>query len=146
MLEHLHHGSHVVWDCKYHLVIVPKYRKKILYGMTRKRIGEIIRELARRKGIEIIEGTACTDHIHMYISIPPKYSVAHVLGYLKGKSAIRIHLEEGKRRPLLQKNFWSRGYFVRTVGIEDEVIRKYIQDQWKRDRYEDGDTLDLHWD
>jgi len=146
-MEPLHHQGHVVWDCRYHIVIVPKYRKKVLYGKTRKRIGEIIRELSKRKGIEIVEGTACIDHIHLYISIPPKYSVAHALGYLKGKSAIRIHLEQGKKRnPLLQKNFWSRGYFVRTIGIDAEIIKKYIQEQWKKDKYEDGDKLDLHWD
>ena len=146
-MEPLHHQGHVVWDCRYHIVIVPKYRKKVLYGKVRQRIGELIRELSKRKGIEIVEGRACIDHIHMYISIPPKYSVAQALGYLKGKSAIRIHLERGKKRnPLIQKNFWSRGYFVRTVGIDGEIIKKYIQDQWKKDKYEDGEGLDLHWD
>ena len=99
--------SHVVWDCKYHIVIVPKYRKRVLYGPVRKRIGQIIRELAKQKGIEILKGAACPDHVHMVVSIPPKYSVAHVMGFLKGKSAIRAHYEFSKRRILLiQKSLW----------------------------------------
>ena len=139
--------NHAVWECIYHIVIVPKYRKKVLFGEKRKRIGEIIRELAQQKGIEVIEGNACPDHIHMMLSIPPKYSVAHTMGYLKGKSAIRAHLEFGRKRmPLSQKSFWSRGYFVRTVGIDKEVVRKYVQDQWKKDQFNDGPQLDLHWD
>lgn len=145
-MNFLNKQSHVVWECKYHVVIVPKYRKKVLFGNTRKRIGQIIRELAQQKGIEVIEGNACPDHIHMLLSIPPKYSVAHVMGYLKGKSAIRSYLEfSHKKITLLQKSFWSRGYFVRTVGIDTEVVKKYIQDQWKKDRFIDGDQLDLNW-
>lgn len=138
--------GHVVWDCVYHVVIVPKYRKKVLYGPVRKRIGEILRELAKQKGVEMIKGNACPDHIHMVMAIPPKYSVAHVMGYLKGKSAIRMHLEFGKRKMILvQKSFWSRGYFVRTVGLDEEMIKKYVEEQWKRDKFDDGGELDSVW-
>lgn len=86
------------------------------------------------------------DHVHMMLSIPPKYSVANILGYMKGKSAIWLHNELGKRRSVQQKSFWSTGYFVRTVGLDQEMVRKYIQDQQKKDRYEDGDQLDLKWE
>lgn len=144
-MNNLEKESHTVWDCTYHVVIVPKYRKKVLFGTTRKRIGEIIRELAKQKGIEVVKGNACPDHVHMVLSIPPKYSVAYAIGYLKGKSAIRAHYEFGKRRPLMQKSFWSRGYFVRTVGIDREVVKKYVEDQWKKDKFIDGPQLDLQW-
>ena len=138
--------KHVVWDCTYHIIIVPKYRKKVLYGTVRRRVGQIIRELLERKGIEIKKGNACPDHIHLVLTIPPKYSVSHVMGYMKGKSAIRIHLEFGKKRnPLIQRDFWSRGYYVSTVGINEEIIKKYVENQWKQDKYIDGEQLDLHW-
>ena len=138
--------SHVTWKCEYHLVIVPKYRKKALYGPVRKRAGQIIRELAKRKGVEMIEGNACPDHIHMVLSIPPRLSVAEVVGFIKGKSAIRLHYEFGKKHGnLQQKSFWSRGYFVSTVGIDREQIIKYVQDQWKKDKFIDGPPLDLYW-
>ena len=139
--------SHVVWDCDYHVVIVPKYRKKILYGLVRQRSGEIIRMLAKQKGIEVVEGNACPDHIHMILSIPPKYSVSCTMGFLKGKSAIRLHQEFGsKKSHLIQKSFWSRGYFVRSIGLDKEIVRKYVQNQWKRDQHFDGPQLDLKWD
>lgn len=139
--------SHVLWNCTYHLVFVPKYRKKVLFGQVRARIGALLRELAKQKDIQIHEGTACPDHIHLVASIPPKYSVAYAVGFLKGKSAIRIHYECAKRRRLtIQKSFWGRGYFVRTVGISKEEITKYVKEQWKRDQFFDGPQLDLHWD
>ena len=145
-MEKFHHDSHVVWECTYHVVIVPKYRKRVLYGPVRKRIGEILRELAKQKGIEIVKGNVCPDHVHIVLSIPPKYSVAHVLGFMKGKSAIRIHCEfSRKKMVLMQKSFWSRGYFVRTVGIDKEVVKKYVEDQWKKDKFNDGPQLDLSW-
>ncbi len=137
--------SHVVWNCTYHVVIVPKYRKKVLYEDTRQRVGEIIRELASYKEVEVVEGNACPDHIHMVLRIPPKHSVSAMMGYLKGKSAIRIHLEKGRRKPLTQKAFWSRGFFVSTVGIDEEMIKKYVKEQWKHDKYIDGPQLDLYW-
>ena len=138
--------EHVLWDCTYHIVIVPKYRKKILYLHTRKEVGAIIRTLAKRKGIEIIEGNAQIDHIHMVISIPPKYSVANTMGFIKGKSAILLHNKFGKRnRNIMQKSFWSRGYFVRTVGIDEEVIKNYVRNQWKKDQTIEGTQLDFQW-
>ncbi len=138
--------EHVLWDCTYHVVIVPKYRKKILYLHVRKEVGAIIRTLAKRKGIEIIEGNAQVDHIHMVISIPPKFSVANTMGFIKGKSAILLHNQFGKRnRNIMQKSFWSRGYFVRTVGIDEETIKNYVRNQWKRDQTIDGTQLDFQW-
>lgn len=137
--------SHVKWECNYHVVIIPKYRKRILFGKIRSRLREILRELAKRKGIKIIEGNVMTDHVHMMLSIPPKYSVANVMGYMKGKSAIWLHNEFGRRQSVRQKSFWSTGYFVRTVGLDQEMVQKYIQDQEKKDKYEDGDQLDLQW-
>ena len=95
--------SHVTWKCEYHVVIVPKYRKKTLYGPVRKRAGQIMRELAKRKGVEVIEGNACPDHIHLVLSIPPRASVAQIIGFMKGKSAIRLHLEFGRNHNNLQQ-------------------------------------------
>lgn len=137
--------SHVRWECNYHVVIVPKYRKRALYGQIRSRLREILRELAKRKGVEIVEGNVMPDHVHMMLSIPPRYSVARILGYMKGKSAIWLHNEFGKRRSVTQKTFWSTGYFVRTVGLDQKMVQRYIQDQEKKDKREDGDQLDLGW-
>lgn len=123
--------SHVRWDCKYHVVIVPKYRHKVFYGKLRKRVGEILRELCRQRGIELIEGHARPDHIHMCLSIPPKFSVSFTLGFLKGKSAVKIHRELLKERRMTGLSFWAVGYCVSTVGLDEEVIKKYIRDQEK---------------
>jgi putative transposase len=124
--------AHVRWECKYHVVIVPKYRKKALYGKLRSEIGSIFRELCRYKGIELEEGKAMADHIHMLLSIPPKYSIAMTVGYLKAKSAIRIHRGLMKMRgTLFGRSFWSRGYFVSTVGLDEAEIRQYIKEQEK---------------
>jgi putative transposase len=126
--------------------MVPKYRKRLLYGSVRQRAGEIIRYLAKQKGVEVIEGKACSDHIHMLVSIPPKFSVSHIIGFMKGKSAIRLHFEFSKnRRHLTQKSFWSRGYCVSTVGLDQEQIAEYIKNQHKKDRNIDGDQLDFGW-
>jgi putative transposase len=119
--------SHVKWECKYHIVWVPKYRRKVLFGKVRRRAGEIIRELCRQRELEIIEGHSMPDHIHACISIPPKYSVANAIGFLKGKSAIRLHREFGELG--MGKHFWIRGYNVSTVGLNEEQIRKYIREQ-----------------
>ena len=124
--------SHVKWECKYHIVWVPKYRRKVLYGKVRRRTGEIIRELCLQRDLKIIEGHAMPDHIHTCISIPPKYSVANAIGFLKGKSAIRLHREFGSMG--MGKHFWIRGYNVSTVGLDEEQIRRYIRDQEKSDR------------
>jgi putative transposase len=125
--------AHVRWDCKYHLVFVPKYRKKVLYGRLRRHIGEILRELCRQKGIELIEGRAMPDHIHMCLSIPPKYSVAQAIGFLKGKSAVRVHRGVLGERKLTGLHFWAAGYCVSTVGLDEDTIREYIRQQEKLD-------------
>ena len=110
--------AHVKWECKYHVVIVPKYRKKVLYGRIRRKVGEIIRELCQQRGIELLEGKAMPDHVHMLLSVPPKYSIAHTIGYLKGKSAIRIHRNVLKTKgTLFGRNFWSRSYCCQHRGL-----------------------------
>ena len=122
--------AHVKWECKFHVVILPKYRKKALYGTFRKRIGEILRDLCRQKGLEIVEAQACLDHIHMLLSVPPKYSIAMTIGYLKGKSAIRIHRDLMRTKgTLFGRSFWARGYCVSTVGLDEARICKYIREQ-----------------
>jgi putative transposase len=127
--------AHVKWECKYHVVFVPKYRKKVMFGSTRKEVGKILRKLCHEKGIEILEAHAMPDHIHMCLSIPPKYSVSHVMGYLKGKSSIRIHRELlGKNRNFTGYHFWARGYFVSSVGLNLERVVKYIQNQEVADK------------
>ena len=133
--------SHVRWECKYHIVIIPKYRKKVLYGQLRKRVGRIIRELCEQRGVELVEGNAMPDHIHMCLSIPPKFSVAHTVGFLKGKSAVRVHRELLHERRMTGLHFWATGYCVSTVGLDEERIRKYIREQ---DKLESGQgELDL---
>ena len=122
--------SHVRWDCKYHIVIVPKYRQRVLYGKTKQRIGEILRDLCRHRGIKILEGHAMSDHVHMCLSIPPKYSIASTIGYIKGKSAVRIHRAMGNKR-VTGLHFWSTGYCVSTVGLDEETIKEYIRNQEK---------------
>ena len=120
--------QHTEWDCKYHVIFIPKYRRKVLYGTIREHLGEIFRRLARQKECEIEEGHLSPDHVHMMIAIPPKYSVAQVVGYIKGKSAIHIARQfSGRRRNFTGQYFWARGYFVSTVGRSEEVIRQYIQ-------------------
>ena len=121
--------SHVRWECKYHVVIVPKHRKKSLYGGMRKQVGEILRELCRQKGVELLEGHLLSDHIHMCLSVPPKLSIAFTIGFLKGKSAVRIHREILNKRRMTGLHFWARGYCVSTVGLDEKVVRKYIREQ-----------------
>ena len=129
--------AHVRWECKYHIVFVPKYRKKVLYGRTRKQMGQILRQLCRQKGVEIMEGHAMPDHIHLVLRIPPKFSVALVVGYLKGKSAIQIHREAlGVKKGFTGKHFWSRGYCVSTVGLDEATVRAYVRDQEELDKQE----------
>ena len=136
--------AHVKWECKYHVVILPKYRRKALYGRVRREVGRILRELCRQKGLELVEGHAMRDHIHMLLSIPPKYSIAMTLGYLKGKSAIRIHREVLKTKgTLFGRSFWARGYCVSTVGLDEAAIRKYIQEQEKHQRDQGQGELDF---
>lgn len=123
--------SHVRWECKYHVVIIPKYRQKVFYGRMRRRIGEILRDLCRQRGVELIAGRAMADHVHMCLSIPPKCSVSHTLGFLKGKSAVRIHRELLKHRRMTGLRFWATGYWVSTVGADEEKVRRYIREQEK---------------
>ena len=127
--------SHTRWECKYHVVFIPKYRKKVIYGELRKRLGDVLRKLAEQKESRIEEGHLMKDHVHIMISIPPKYAVAQVVGYIKGKSAIHIARVYGeRRRNFVGQHFWARGYFVSTVGRDEAVIRRYIQDQEAEDR------------
>ena len=134
--------AHVKWDCKFHIVIVPKYRKRVLYGNIRKRIGSIFHQLCRQKGVELLEGHAMPDHVHMVISLPPKYSGAMFVGYLKGKSAIMIHREFfNHQRGFTGKHFWSRGYCISTIGFDEQTIREYVRNQERLDR---RDQLDLY--
>lgn len=128
--------SHTRWDCKYHVVFIPKKRKKLIYGAIRRYLGEVLHELARQKESRVVEGHLMVDHIHMCISIPPKYSVANVVGYIKGKSAISIARRfNGRSRNFGGENFWARGYFVSTVGLDEEMIRAYIRHQEKEEEY-----------
>ena len=134
--------AHTTWNCKYHVVFAPKYRRQIIYGKIRTEIGKILRELCERKGIEIIEAEACTDHIHMLVSIPPKISVSEFMGYLKGKSSLMIfdrfaHLKYryGNRK------FWCRGYYVDTVGRNKKQIQEYIRNQLQEDVANDQMSL-----
>jgi REP-associated tyrosine transposase len=127
--------SHTKWECKYHVVFLPKYRRKVLYGQIRQDLGEVFRELARQKESRIDEGHLQPDHVHLLVSIPPKYAVAQVVGYLKGKRAIYIARTYGGRlRNFLGEHFWARGYFVTTVGHDEEAVRQYIRAQEEHER------------
>ncbi len=126
--------AHVRWYCRYHLIFVPKYRQKVIYGQLRKGIGKILRDLCRHQGVELIEGHAMSDHVHLLVSIPPKFSVANTVGFLKGKSAIRIHREFfGRKKNFTGFHFWARGYCASTVGLDEQKIQEYIQNQEKEE-------------
>ena len=129
MTNAYHSLSHSKYECKYHVVFVPKYRRKALYGELRRKLGAIFHELARQKECQIIEGHLMPDHVHMCIVIPPKYAVASVIGFLKGKSAIAIARLQGKERNFTGESMWARGYAVSTVGYNEEQIRRYIREQ-----------------
>ena len=127
--------SHTRWDCKFHVVFIPKYRKKVLYGNLRRHLGEVLHRLAEQKESRIEEGHLMSDHVHMLIAILPKYAVSQVIGFIKGKSAIHIARVYGERqRNYVGQSFWPRGYFVSTVGRDEAVIRAYIRDQEKEDQ------------
>jgi putative transposase len=127
--------NHTVWDCKYHIVWIPKYRKKSLYKDLRQYVGPVLRDLARQKECKIEEGHLMGDHVHILISIPPKYSVSQVVGFIKGKSAISIARNYmGRKKNFTGQSFWARGYHVSTVGRDEEVIRNYIKHQEQEDR------------
>ena len=127
--------SHSRWECKYHVVFIPKCRRKTLYSQLRRYLGEVFHRLAGQKESRIEEGHLMVDHVHMLISIPPKYAVSQVIGYIKGKSAIHIARVYGERkRNFVGQHFWARGYFVSTVGRDEEVIREYIRHQEREDK------------
>jgi len=127
--------NHSKWECKYHVVFIPKYRRKLLYGQIRRDLGEIFHSLAAQREAKIEEGHLMPDHVHMLLSIPPKYAVAQVVGFIKGKSAIHIaRVWMGRKRNFVGQHFWARGYFVSTVGRDEGVVRKYIQEQEKEDK------------
>lgn len=127
--------THSVWECKYHVVFIPKYRKKVIYGELRKELGKVFRRLAKQRECEVEEGHLLPDHVHMLISIPPKYSVSQIVGYIKGKSAIHIaRVFFDRKRSFVGHHFWARGYFVSTVGRDEEAIRKYIKEHEAEDK------------
>jgi len=127
--------SHTRWECKYHIVFIPKCRRKALYGQLRKHLGEVFRQLAGQKESRIEEGHLLADHVHMLVSIPPKYAVSQVVGFIKGKSAIHLARVYGERkRNFVGQHFWARGYYVSTVGRDESVIREYIKKQEEEDK------------
>lgn len=127
--------SHTKWECKYHVVFIPKCRRKILYGKLRVHLGEVIHQLAKQKESRIEEGHLMADHVHMMIAIPPKYAVSNVIGYIKGKSAIHLARVYGERkRNFVGQHFWARGYFASTVGRDEATIRAYINSQEHEDQ------------
>jgi putative transposase len=134
-MENIQSLSHTKWDCKYHVVWIPKYRRKVLYGQIRKHLGEVFRELARQKECQVIEGHLLPDHVHMLVSIPPKYAVSQVIGYIKGKSAIQIaRVYVGRRENFRGQHFWARGYYVSTTGKDEGEVRRYIKEQEEADK------------
>lgn len=134
--------SHTTWNCKYHIVFAPKFRRQVIYGKLKTDIGKILRELCERKGIEIIEAECCKDHVHMLVQIPPKYSVAEIMGYLKGKSSLIIFDRHANLKYKYgNRHFWCRGYFVDTVGKNAKKIEEYIRNQLQEDKMYDQLTL-----
>lgn len=134
-MRHVNSLSHTRWECKYHIVFIPKFRRKVLFGHIRRELGEVFHRLARQRESQIEEGHLMPDHVHMMISIPPKYSVSQVVGFIKGKSAIHIARVYSERsRNYVGQHFWARGYFASTVGRDETVIREYIRNQESEDR------------
>ena len=136
--------AHTVWESKYHIVWVPKRRRKVIFGQLRREIGTIIRRLCKYKGIEMMEGNTGIDHIHILVSIPPKYSVSMITGYLKGKSAMIVFEKYSNlKKNFKGHNFWARGYYVSTVGLDEGKVRKYIKEQEMKETIEDKYDSDL---
>ncbi len=130
--------NHTQWECHYHVIFIPKYRKKVIYGEIRRQLGDVFRALAERRECRIEEGHLALDHVHMMISIPPKYSVSQVIGYIKGKSAINIaRTFAGRKKNFVGQHFWARGFFVSTAGRDEGLIRTYIQDHETEDQRQD---------
>ena len=135
---------HTKWECKYHVVFIPKCRRKVLYGQLREHLGEVLRRLAAQKESRIEEGHLMPDHVHMLIAIPPKHAVSQVIGYIKGKSAIHVARVYGEnRRNFVGQHFWARGYFVSTLGRDEVVIKEYIRRQEAQDKRDDQLKLGL---
>ena len=135
--------NHTKWECQYHVVFIPKYRRKATYGGLRSRLRDVLRRLAEHRESRVEEGHLLADHVHMMVSIPPKYSVSQVIGYMKGKSAIHIAREfAGRSRNFVGQHFWARGYYVSTVGRDERIVRAYIQQQEQEDRRVDQLRLD----
>ena len=130
--------SHTKWNCTYHVVFIPKYRRKVMYGELRNDIREIIKKLCEYKGVAIVEGSVCVDHIHLCMKIPPKLSVSEFMGYLKGKSALMIFDRHPEFRQKGNRHFWAKVYYVNTVGRNEEEIKKYIKNQVEADQIEDN--------
>jgi len=127
--------NHTKWKCNYHIVWIPKYRKKAIFEDLRKHLGEIFRDLATQKECKVVEGHLMPDHVHILISIPPKHSVSQVVGFIKGKSAIQIARNfQGRKKNFVGQHFWARGYYVSTVGKDENAVREYIQKQEKEDK------------
>lgn len=134
--------AHTRWECKYHIVFAPKFRRKIIYNQIREDVGRILRKLCDRKGVEIIEAEACSDHIHMFVRIPPKYSVSEIMGYLKGKSSLMIFDRHANLKYKYgNRHFWCRGYYVDTVRKNAKKIEEYIRNQLQEDLEYDQMTL-----
>lgn len=139
--------AHTKWECKYHLVFAPKYRRQIIYGKIKADVAQILSTLCKRKGIEIIEAECCVDHIHMLVRIPPKYSVSEIMGYLKGKSSLMIFEKHANLKYKYgNRHFWCRGYYVDTVGKNTKKIQEYIANQLKEDQETDQMTLNEYID
>jgi putative transposase len=139
--------THTRANCKYHIVFTPKYRRQIIYGQIKKDVGEILRTLCERKGVTIIEAAACKDHIHMYVEIPPKYSVAEVMGYLKGKSSLMIFDRHANLKYKYgNRHFWCKGYYVDTVGRNEKKIAEYVRNQLQEDQLTDQIGLREYFD
>lgn len=129
--------SHTMYNCTYHIVYIPKYRRKVMYGEVRKEVGEILRKLCKMEGIGLIKEAVCPDHVPMYVSIPPKKNVSEVMSRLKGKSALMIFDRHPEYRNKMGRHFWARGYYVETVGnVNEEAIKRYIAEQEESDRIE----------
>ena len=134
--------AHTKWNCKYHIVFAPKYRRQVIYGKIKSDIGQILRKLCEYKGVEIIEAEACPDHIHMLVSIPPKYSVSQIMGYLKGKSSLMIFERHANLKYKYgNRQFWCKGYYVDTVGRNKKAIQEYIKNQLQEDIASDQISL-----
>ena len=139
--------AHTRWECKYHIVFAPKYRRQVIYGKIKQNIGQMLRKLCEYKGVEIIEAEACKDHIHMLISIPPKYSVSQIMGYLKGKSSLMIYEKYANMKYKYgNRHFWCRGYYVSTVGRNRRAIEQYIRNQLQEDYAEDQMSISEYID